>query len=109
MNRDSARTSVRIIGPEKPSVFSTASSLVRSRTDCAIVLAATRPNMTSTVDEMAIMMLPMSPICLAKPSMNPFSVVVFVSAAELANISSNVRLRSTACAGSEILTTYHPT
>ena len=38
--------------------------------------------MNSTVEEIAIMMLPMSPICLAKPSTNPFSVVVFVSAAE---------------------------
>ena len=109
MNSDSASTSVRIVGPENPSVFSTASSLVRSRTDCAIVLAATRPNMNSTVDEIAIMMLPMSPICFANPSTNPFSVVVFVSADEFANISSNVRLSSTACAGSAILTTYQPT
>ena len=82
-----------------PSVLSTASSLVRSRTDCAIVLAATSPNMKSTTDEMAIMMAPMSPICFAKPSMKPFSVVVFVSADELANISSNVRLNATACDG----------
>ena len=35
------------------------------------------------------MIAPMSPICLAKPSTKPFSVVVLVSAAELANISSN--------------------
>ena len=34
-------------------------------------------------------MEPMSPTCLAKPSMKPFSVVVLVSAEELANISSN--------------------
>ena len=109
MNSDSASTSVRIAPPENPSVFSTASSLVRSRTDCAIVLAATSPNMNSTVDEIAIMMLPMSPICLANPSTNPFSVVVLVSADEFANISSNVRLSSTACDGSAILTTYQPT
>ena len=79
--------------------MSTASSLVRSRTDCAIVLAATSPNMNSTTDEIAIMIAPMSPTCLAKPSTNPFSVVVFVSADELANISSNVRLSSTDCDG----------
>jgi hypothetical protein len=65
--------------------------------------------MNSTVDEMAIMMLLMSPICFANPSTNPFSVVVFVSADELANISSNVCARSTACDGSEIFTTYQPT
>ena len=65
--------------------------------------------MNSTRDEIAIMMAPMSPICLAKPSTKPFSVVVFVSADELANISSNVRLSATACDGSAILTTYQPT
>ena len=94
---------------ENPSVFSTASSLVRSRTDCAIVLAATSPNINSTTVAIAIMIAPMSPICLAKPSTNPFSVVVFVSAEELANISSNVRLISTARDASAILTTYQPT
>ena len=109
MKSDSASTSARIAPPEKPSVLSTASSLVRSRTDCAIVLAATRPNMNSTVEEIAIMIAPMSPICFAKLSTNPFSVVVFVSADELANISSNVRLSATACDGSAILTTYQPT
>ena len=92
MNSDSASTSDRIAPSENPSVFSTASSLVRSRTDCAIVLAATSPNMNSTVDEIAIMIAPMSPIWLAKPSTKPFSVVVLVSAEELANISSNLRL-----------------
>ena len=65
--------------------------------------------MNRTTDEIAIMMAPMSPICFAKPSMNPFSVVVFVSADELANISSNVRLSATACDGSAIFTTYQPT
>ena len=109
MKSDSARTSARIAPPVKPSVLRTASSLVRSRTDCAIVLAATSPNMNRTTDEIAIMMAPMSPICVANPSTNPFSVVVFVSAAELANISSNVRPNATACEGSAILTTYQPT
>ncbi len=109
MNSDSASTSVRIATPENPSVFSTASSLVRSRTDCAMVLAATRPNMKSTVEEIAIMMAPISPICFAKLSTKPFSVVVFVSADELANISSKVRLNSTDREVSAILTTYQPT
>ena len=109
MKSDSARISPRIVPPLNPRVLSTASSLVRSRTDCAIVLAATRPNMKSTTDEMAIMIAPMSPICFANPSMKPFSVVVFVSADELANISSKVLLSATACDASEIFTTYHPT
>jgi hypothetical protein len=41
------------------------------------------------------MIAPISPICFAKLSTKPFSVVVFVSADELANISSKVRLNST--------------
>ena len=109
MNSDSARTSTRIAGPLNPSVFSTASSLVRSRTDCAIVLAATSPNMNSTVEEIATMMAPMSPTCLAKLSTNPFSVVVLVSADEFSNIESNVRLISSARLPSSILTMYQPT
>ncbi len=51
MKSDSARTSTRIRPPEKPSVLSTASSLVRSRTDCAIVLAAMSSMVKSTADE----------------------------------------------------------
>ena len=35
------------------------------------------------------MIAPMSPICLAQPATNAFSVVVLVSAGELANIASN--------------------
>ena len=76
MNIDSASTSDRIAPSRNPSVFRTASSLVRSRTDCAIVLAATSPNMNSTTDEMATMIAPMSPTCEANPSTKPFSVVV---------------------------------
>ena len=55
------------------------------------------------------MIAPMSPICLAKPSTKPFSVVVLVSAAELANISSNLAPIAWAWPGSAILTTYQPT
>ena len=74
---------------EKPSVFSTPTSLVRSRTDCAMVLAATSSIVNRTATRIAIMIAPMSPICLAKPSTKPFSVVVLVSADELANMLSN--------------------
>ena len=52
---------------------------------------------------------PMSPTCLAKPSMNPFSVVVFVSDDELANMLSKVDAISLDFDASLILTTYHPT
>ena len=106
---DSERTRARILLSVKPTVLSTASSFVRSRTDCTIVLAATKPNINRTVDAIAIMMEPISPTCLAKPSMKPFSVVVFVSAPEFANMASKVRPNSSACEGSSILTTYQPT
>ncbi len=46
-----------------------------------------------TIAAMAIMMAPMSPICLAKSDTNAFSVAVFVSADEFANIVS-IRLAS---------------
>ena len=42
ISSDSASTSETIVTFENPSVFRTASSLVRSRTDWAIVLATTR-------------------------------------------------------------------
>ena len=62
--------------------------------------------MNRTTEAIAIMMAPMSPICFAKLSMNPFSVVVFVSAGELANLvegpAQRHRLRGVA-----IFTTYH--
>ena len=94
---------------ENPSVFSTASSLVRSRTACAMVLPTTSRMVKSTATRIAIMIEPMSPICLAKPSMKPFSVVVFVSACELANMSSKVWAIFSDCDGSLILTMYQPT
>ena len=58
---------------------------------------------------MAIMMAPMSPTCLAKPSTNPFSVVVLVSAEEFANIESNVAPICCARDPSAIFTMYQPT
>jgi hypothetical protein len=51
----------------------------------------------------------MSPICFAKLSTNPFSVVVLVSADEFSNIASNARLISTARVPSAIFTMYQPT
>ena len=98
-NNDSASTSASTVASEKPSVFSTASSLVRSRTACAIVLPTTSRIVKSTATRMAIMIEPMSPICLANPSMKPFSVVVLVSACELANMSSKVLASAIDCCG----------
>ena len=109
ISTDSPSTSIRIDAFEKPSVLSTPTSLVRSRTDCAIVLAATSIIVKSTATRIAIMMAPMSPTCLAKPSTKPFSVVVLVSAEELANMLSNFAPICCACEASAILTMYQPT
>ena len=76
---DSARTRASTIRSEKPSVFSTASSLVRSRTDCAIVLPATSRIVKKTAVITARRIAPMLPIWLAKPWMKAFSVDVSVS------------------------------
>ena len=58
---DSTSTSVRIKPSLNPSVFSTASSLVRSRIDCAMALPATNRMKNITIDAIAIMIAPMSP------------------------------------------------
>ena len=92
MTQDSSSTSARIRPSLKPSVFSTPSSFVRSRIDCAMALPATNRMKNMTMAAIAIMMAPMSPICLAKSDTNAFSVAVLVSAGEFANIPS-MRLR----------------
>ena len=88
MVQDSSSTSERIRPSPKPSVFNTPSSLMRSRTDCAMALPATKRMKNMTTPVIAIMMLPMSPTCLAQSEMNAFSVAVLVSVGELANIAS---------------------
>ena len=76
---------------EKPSVFMTPISLMRSRTDCPIVFAVTSSIVKNTAVATAVTIAPMLPIWLAKPWMNAFSVVVLVSVEELANSASIVR------------------
>ena len=51
-----------------------------------MVVAAISRMLKSTAVTIATMIAPMFPTWLAKPSMKPFSVVVFVSACELANM-----------------------
>ena len=54
-------------------------------------------------------MRPMLPTCFANPATNAFSVSVFVSAGELANIVSIFFAISGERSGSATLITYHPT
>ena len=55
------------------------------------------------------MMLPMSPICLAKPGTNAFSVAVFVSFGEFANIASSCLRDRLGLRRVLSLITYQPT
>ena len=68
----------------KPTVFSTASSPVRSRTDMAMVLPVTSSRVKNTTPPMAIIRNSMLPICFTNEAMNACSVWVRVSKAELA-------------------------
>ena len=51
----------------------------------------------------------MLPICFAKPATNAFSLSVFVSVGEFANIASIVFAIAGDCSGSLTLMTYQPT
>ena len=103
---DSSSTILRMRPSPKPSVFSTASSLVRSRTACAIVLPVTSRMVNIAMPTIHIMILPMSPTCLAQSETNAFSVLVLVSDGELANIASIFAAISGARSGSAIVNTY---
>src|SRR6476469_650159 len=105
-NTDSSRTRLRMRPSPNPSVFNTASSLVRSRIACAIVLPATSRIVNIAIATIHIMILPMSPIWLAQSETNAFSVLVFVSDGELANIASIFAAISGARSGFAIVKTY---
>ncbi len=91
-NRHSASasisTSVSTLPSEKPSVFSTASSGVRSRTDCIIVFAVRNSSVNSTAPTIALAMKLMSPSCLSCICASADSVCVRVSYEEFANSAS---------------------
>ena len=106
---DSASTSVVTAPSVNPSVFSTASSGMRSRTDCIIVLPVRNSSVNITAPTMAFTMKPMSPICLICACANSFSFCVFVSSGELANSLSTRRAIAADCVGSLMLNAYQPT
>ena len=78
----------RIRGPEKPSVFSTPISRVRSRIDSAMVLPTIIRMVTKAAPTTRNTINAMLPNCAANALPNAFSVSVEVSAVELANIAS---------------------
>ncbi len=89
-----------------PSVFRTASSPVRSRIACAIVLPATRRIVNIAIATIHIMIWPMSPTCFAQSATKAFSVLVLVSDGEFANIASIFAAISGALSGSLMVKTY---
>ena len=93
----------------KPSVLSTASSFVRSRIDCAIVLAVITRIVKKTAARTAVTMAPTLPTWSAKPCRNACSVEVRVSAGELAKRVSIAAATSGARDGSAMRMTYWPT
>ena len=69
----SPSTSPITVPSVKPSVFSTPSSFVRSRTDCAMVLPAISRMTKNTTALIAVRIAPVSPTCLANDWANAFS------------------------------------
>jgi hypothetical protein len=106
MRVDSSSTIRRIRPSPNPSVFSTASSLMRSRMACAIVLPATSRIVNIAIATIHIMIEPMSPTCFAQSETKAFSVFVFVSDGELANNASIFAAISGARSGFAIVKTY---
>src|SRR5579863_8030185 len=72
----------------KPSVFSTATSRVRSRMDIAIVLAETSNVAKTTAEQMLRMKAFTLPIIATNSSPKAFSLSALVGCGELRNISS---------------------
>ena len=96
----SASTKPSTLASEKPSVLSTASSGTRSRTLCAIVLPTTSSRVKNTANRIQRTIMPMSPICLRKPTLKSFSVCVLVSSGEFSNLASIVSATDWARSGS---------
>ena len=85
---DSAITRTSTTRSPKPTVLSTASSPVRSRTEMAMVLPVTSSSVKNTTMPMARIRNSMFPICFTNEAMKAASVWVRVSQAEFANPSS---------------------
>ena len=93
---------------EKPSVFMIASSGMRSRTDCAMVLPVMIRMVKKTAARMRVTRAPRSPICLAKPTANSFSGWVLVSSGEFWKRPSIAAEMARARVESSIRTMYQP-
>ena len=93
---------------EKPSVFMIASSGIRSRTDCAMVLPVMMRMVKKTAARMRVTSAPRSPICFAKPTANSFSGWVLVSSGEFRKRRSISVEMARAWVESAMRTMYQP-
>src|SRR5690606_28216901 len=91
-----------------PSVFSTAISLVLSLIDCHMELPTINKMVKNAANTTAIIIKPMSPICSINALLNAASVLVSVSAGELANISSIALETVSLSSGSVVVIGNHP-
>src|SRR6266851_4942386 len=82
MMTDSAKTKKRTARPEKPMALRTASSLVRSRTEIAMVLPVTRRSVKKTTLPMVRIKSSMFPNCLTKYAAKADSVSSFETKTE---------------------------
>ena len=107
-SRASASTRAVTLPSEKPSVLRIASSGMRSRIDCAMVLPVRSRSVKNTAARIRATSAPTSPICLAKPMANSFSGCVFVSSGEFAKRRSISAAMARAPAGSATRSIYQP-
>ncbi len=89
-------------------VLSTASSGIRSRTACAIVLPVSSSRVKNTAPMIAVTIMPTSANCLRNDCWNADSVWVLVSWSEFAEIASIAWPTRSACAGSATRTMNQP-
>ena len=106
---DSANTCINTLRLENPIVFNTASSGIRSRTACAMVLPINRIRVKNTAPMIAVTIKPTLANWLTNEALKAFSVSVLVSWSELTLIASIACAMRSACAGSAILVMYQPT
>ena len=105
---DSPSTSMATLASEKPSVFSTASSGMRSRSAWFMTTAVSSRMVKNTADRMPLAISPMSPSWAPKERASSSSVVVLVGSREFSNKASMAAETSGARSGSAMRRVHQP-
>ena len=106
---DSPNTIMATFRLEKPSVFNTASSGMRSRNAWLIVFAVSSRMVKNTAERIPVVMRPMSPICAANWRPNSSSVADLTGFREFSNRPSMALEISGARSGSLTRNVHQPT